>query len=117
MVGIKPKTTLQMIAVQDIGKYGLWAFEKHDELNCRAIDIAGDALPMPEAAKIIVAAAGRTVEFEQTPIEEVRRFSADFAIMLEWFDRVGYNADIGHNEKESAIRPTPFAEWVKTVEW
>jgi uncharacterized protein YbjT (DUF2867 family) len=117
MVGIEPTTVLQMIAVRDIGKYGLWVFEKHEELNGREIDIAGDALTMPEAAKIISKAAGRTVEFVQTPIEEVRKFSDDFAAMLEWFDRVGYNADIERNAIESGIRPTSFAEWAHTAVW
>jgi hypothetical protein len=37
--------------------------------------------------------------------------------MLEWFDRVGYNADIERTAKESGIRPTLLAEWVSTVEW
>jgi uncharacterized protein YbjT (DUF2867 family) len=117
MVGIEPTTVLQMIAVRDIGKYGLWVFEKHEELNGREIDIAGDALTMPEAAKIISKAAGRTVEFVQTPIEEVRKFSDDFAAMLEWFDRVGYNADIERNAIESGVRPTSFAEWAHTAVW
>ena len=117
MVALKPETVLQMIAVQDIGKYGFWAFENHMALNGRAIDIAGDALTMPAAAKIIGTAAGRTVEFVQTPIEEVRKLSADFAVMLEWFDRVGYNADIERNAKESGIKPTKFVEWAAKVKW
>ena len=117
MVGIKPETVLQMIAVQDIGKYGFWAFENHKALNGRAIDIAGDALTMPAAAKIIGTAAGKAVEFVQTPIEEVRKFSADFAVMLEWFDRVGYNAEIEGNAKESGIKPTKFFEWAVKVKW
>ena len=117
MVALKPETVLQMIAVQDLGKYGFWAFENHKALNGRAIDIAGDALTMPAAAKIIGTAAGRTVEFIQTPIEEVRKFSADFASMLEWFDRVGYNADIEQNAKESGIKPTKFVEWAAKVKW
>ncbi|OGC01307.1 NmrA family protein [candidate division KSB1 bacterium RBG_16_48_16] len=117
MIGMKPETTLQMIAVQDVGKYGLWAFEQHRKLNGRAIDIAGDALTMPEAAKLISKAAGKKVEFVQVPIEEVRKASEDFAIMLEWFDRVGYNADIDATSKESGIAPTTFEQWVTTVDW
>ena len=117
MVGIKPETVLQMIAVQDIGKYGLWAFENYKTLNGRAIDIAGDALTMPEAAKIIGKAAGRSVEFVQTPIDEVRKSNGDFATMLEWFDRVGYNADIDKTSKESGVKPTKFAEWASKVTW
>jgi uncharacterized protein YbjT (DUF2867 family) len=116
-VGITPETVLQMIAVEDIGKYGAWAFEKHQELNGRAIDIAGDALTMPETAKIISNTTGKAVEHFQVPIEEVRKFSEDFAIMLEWFDRVGYEADIAGRAKESGIRPTTFGEWAASADW
>jgi hypothetical protein len=83
-----------MIGVEDIGKYGLIAFEQHDKLNGEAIDIAGDAKTMPETAEILGKAMGKSVTFVQVPIEEVRKFSEDFAIMLEWFDRVGYEVDI-----------------------
>ena len=116
-VGIKPGTVLQMIAVEDIGKYGAWAFASAETLNGRAIDIAGDARTMPEAAKIIGAAAGRQVEFVPTPIEEVRKFSADFAVMLEWFDAVGYNADISSIAQESGIRPKTLAQWASAADW
>ena len=116
-VGIKPETVLQMIAVEDIGKYGCWAFEKQQELNGREIDIAGDALTMPETAKIISSAAAKTVEHFQVPIEEVRKFSEDFALMLEWFDRVGYEADIAGRAKESGIKPTTFAGWAARADW
>jgi uncharacterized protein YbjT (DUF2867 family) len=116
-VGIAPETTLQMIAVEDIGKYGLWAFENPEKLNGRGIDIAGDGLTMPESARIIGEAAGRKVEFVRVPIEEVRKGSADFAAMLEWFDRVGYDADIAATSRESGVRPTTFRQWASRVNW
>jgi uncharacterized protein YbjT (DUF2867 family) len=117
MIGIQPETVLQMISVANIGKYGCWAFENHQKLNGRAIDIADDAQTMLEAAKVIGQAAGKSVEFVSVPIEEVRKFSEDFAIMLEWFDRVGYDADIAKISNESDIRPVTFQEWSKKVDW
>jgi len=116
-VGIKPTTSLQMVAVQDIGQYGKLAFERHAELNGKAIDIAGDALTMPQAAEIISRAAGRQVVHFQVPIAEVRKFSEDFALMLEWFDAVGYDADIAGNAKTYGIRPTTFADWAAQAAW
>ena len=110
-VGMKPTTPLQMIAVADIGKYGAWAFTNHEALNGRGVDIAGDSLTMPEAAAVIARVTGKPVTFVPVPIEAVREASADFAAMLEWFDRVGYDVDIPAMAKESGIRPTSFAEW------
>jgi uncharacterized protein YbjT (DUF2867 family) len=116
-VALKPGTALQMIAVADVGKYGRLTFEKHEELNGQAIDIAGDSPTMPEAAKIISQASGRTVEFAPPPIEAVRKSSEEFAVMLEWFDRVGYDADIAGNAARYRIPPTSFRDWARSVRW
>jgi uncharacterized protein YbjT (DUF2867 family) len=117
MVALKPATSLQMIAVEDIGKYGLWAFQNHEKLNGRAFDIAGDALTMPQTAKALSAASGRTIGFVPVPIEEVRKASEDYALMLQWFDRVGYDVNIQAMAKESGIKPTPFAQWAPKIKW
>jgi uncharacterized protein YbjT (DUF2867 family) len=112
-VALKPTTALQMIATADIGRYGLWAFEHHADLNGREVDIAGDEKTMPEAARILSEAWGRPIRFVPLAIEAVRSQSEDYALMLEWFDRVGYNADIRTRSKESGIAPTTFASWAK----
>ena len=117
MMAIKPDTSLQMIAVGDIGKYGRWAFDEHDRLKGREIDIAGDSKTMPETARIISRAAGHEVAFAPPPIEDVRKGSADFASMLEWFDRVGYDADVPGTSRESGIRPTTLEEWASRQKW
>ena len=116
-VAIEPDTQLQMIAVADIGKHGARAFEKHAELNGKALDLAGDELTMPEVAAVLGQVLGHPVRFVQASIEDVRKFSEDYAIMLEWFDRVGYDVDIPRLERETGIKPTPFKEWVKQVDW
>jgi uncharacterized protein YbjT (DUF2867 family) len=117
VMSVQPTTRLQMIAVQDIGKYGLMAFEKDAEMKGRAVDIAGDELTMPETARMLSDETGREIVHVQPPIEEVRKGSMDYAIMLEWFDAVGYNVDIHDNAREFGIPPTRFADWAKTVSW
>jgi len=111
MVALAPETVLQMIAVADIGKYGRAVFERHEELAGQAIDIAGDALTMPQIAETLGQVLGRRIEFVRSSIDEVRKASEDFAIMLEWFDRVGYDADIAATAQRFGIRPTTFREW------
>lgn len=117
MVGLRPETVLQMIAVQDIGRYGRLAFERHRELNGRALDIAGDELTMPQTAAILSEITGRQITFEPVPLEQVREFSEDFALMLEWFDAVGYNADIAALEAQFEVPPTRLREWAKQQSW
>jgi uncharacterized protein YbjT (DUF2867 family) len=116
-VALEPETKLQMIAVADIGKYAAWAFDDAAKLNGRALDIAGDELTMPETAAILSKYVGRKVEYVQAPIEEVRKFSEDYAIMLEWFDETGYDVDIAKNAQESGIAPTKFDAWAAAQKW
>lgn len=116
-MGLTPSTRLQMIARADIGKYLLAAFERFEALNGQGIDIAGDELTMPEAARHIAEAAGHAVTHVPVPVDEVRKQSADYAAMLEWFEATGYDADIAVNARTFGIRPTPFADWAKQVSW
>ena len=101
----------------DIGKYGALAFERHEDLNGRAIDIAGDELTAPEVARVLAAATGREIRFVQVPIEDVRSFSEDFALILQWFDKGGVRADIAGNAREFGIQPTHFKDWASGQNW
>ncbi len=108
-----PGVKLQMIAVDDIGWFGARAFTDAAALNRREIDIAGDARTMREAAGILTETLGRPIAFAQTPIEQVRQYSKDLATMLEWFERVGYNADIAGLEHEFGRTLTKLPQWAR----
>jgi uncharacterized protein YbjT (DUF2867 family) len=116
-IALRADTPLQMIAVDDLGAYGRLVFEQAAQFNGRELDIAGDELTMPEAARVLGEAMRRRVEFEAVPIEAVRQGSADFAIMLEWFDRVGYDVHIRSRSRECGIPPTPLAAWAAKARW
>lgn len=60
---------------------------------------------------------GRPVKFVETPKADVRKAGEDYAIMPEWFDRVGYNADIPTLASKYGIRPIALDEWAKLVDW
>jgi uncharacterized protein YbjT (DUF2867 family) len=112
-VALAPGVKLQMIAVEDIGWFGARAFTHAAALNRREIDIAGDVRTMPEAAEILAKALGWPIAFAQTPIEQVRQFSKDVALMMEWFENVGYSADIGGLEREFGRKFTKLPEWAR----
>ena len=106
-----PETPLQMIAVRDIGVYAARAFTDAERLNRREIDLAGDVAMMPEVERALSAGLGRPIEYVRIPMAEVRKNSEDFALMLEWFERVGYEADIAGLEREFGTRSTKLREW------
>ena len=111
---MRPDLKLQMIAVSDIGLHAARAFIHAEKLNRREIDLAGDSATMPEVATALSQGLGRTITFVQIPMSEVRKNSEDFAAMLEWFDRVGYDVDVVDLASTSGIRPTTLVEWAAT---
>ena len=68
---------------------------------------------MPEAAGILTEALGRPIAFAQTPIEQVRQYGKDMAVMLEWFEHVGYSADIAGLEREFGRALTKLPDWAR----
>jgi hypothetical protein len=70
---------------------------------------------MPETAEVLGSALGRTISYVQIPLADVRKNSEDFALMLDWFDRVGYDADIAGTAREFGIRPTRLEQWAASL--
>jgi uncharacterized protein YbjT (DUF2867 family) len=112
---LNPNTVLQMIAVADIGQYGALAFTDSARFKNLELDIAGDAVTLPQAAAVLSSALGRPIEYLRIPISEVRKNSEDFALMLEWFDTVAYDADIAGTAKEYGVKPTSLKEWASRL--
>jgi uncharacterized protein YbjT (DUF2867 family) len=110
---LSPDTKLQMIAVDDVGWFGARAFTHAAALNGREIDLAGDVRTMREAAKALTETLGRPIAFAQTPIEQVRQYSNEMALMLEWFERVGYSADVACLEREFGRALTKLPDWAR----
>ncbi len=116
-MGLNPRTKLQMVAVDDIGKFGLMLFERHEEMNKAEIDIAGDERTMPEIASILGKAMGRKLEFVEVPKSEIRKWSEDNAVMLEWFEREGYSVDRAALKSKYGIDLISLDEWAGSVNW
>jgi uncharacterized protein YbjT (DUF2867 family) len=113
VTALKPETKLQMVAVDDIGKFSAAAFVEADKFKGAEIEYAGDAVTMPEAAAALSELTGKKITYQPIPIEAVRANSDDFARMLEWFDAVGYGADIPSLESRWGIRPITLKQWVR----
>lgn len=91
---LKPATSLQMIAVDDIGAFAALAFARPQEFIGQALELAGDSLTMPQVAAAMTRATGQPVRFVEVPLEQVAAFSQETADMLAWFNDYGYEADI-----------------------
>src|SRR5476649_311434 len=85
---------LQQIAVADIAQFTALVIEGRESFLGQRIDIASDELTGATAAAAISEVSGRQIKYTALPIDAVRQFNEDQARMFEWFDRVGYDADV-----------------------
>ncbi len=109
---------LQQIALESIGGFAALVIERRESFLGRRIDIASDDLTGKQAAEILTRVSGRTIEYVELPLAELRKSNEDFGKMFEWFDRVGYSVDIGALRRDypEVTWPT-FEHWAKAQNW
>lgn len=113
---LKPETRLQMIAVDDIGAFAAMAFEHPGRWQGRAIDIAGDELPMSGIAQSFSRATGHEVRYEQIGWEQFQQQAGrEMTTMYRWFESTGYHVDIPAIRREYP-NLTNFERWLH-VDW
>ncbi len=118
MLPLRPETKLQMIAVKDIGEFGAAAFLRPNEFIGQAIDLAGDALTMPEVTAHLSRTMGRQVRFQQMPDDQAEAaLGRDFALMFRWFNEVGFAVDIPALKKRFGIPLTAFTHILTQADW
>jgi len=115
---MKPDRKLAMVALKDIGEFGAGAFMRPKDFLGQAIDFAGDDLTMIEAATLLTKAMGRTIRFQEFPVDQAEAtMGHDLALMFKWFNDVGYAIDIPALQQKFGIPLTTFTEWMTTIDW
>ena len=109
---------LQQIAVADIAQFNALVIERRESFLGQRIDIASDELTAATAAAAISEASGRPIEYTALPIDTVRQWNDDQARMFEWFDRVGFDADIvGLRSLYPEVDWHRFSIWAHQQDW
>lgn len=112
------KRVLQLVALEDIGAFVAALVERRELVFGKRFDIAGDELSGEEQAKILSQAIGRPINYQEIPSAAARQQSEDTALMFEWFDRVGYDADIAALRRDfPEVRWHSFADWAHGFDW
>jgi len=115
---MRPDRKLAMVALRDIGEFGAAAFIRPKDFLGEAIDLAGDELTIPEVAALSTKAMGRSIRFQEFPLDQVEAaMGHDLDTMFRWFNDVGYTIDVPGLTQKFGIPLTSFTEWAKTVEW
>ena len=112
-MGLSPDKPLQLIAVDDIGAFAALVFAYPERFIGQGIEIAGDELTELQMAETMAKIAGRPVDLVEPTAPPP---SEDMALMTQWFDRAGYEADI------SGLRTLlpglmTFEIWLKKNGW
>jgi uncharacterized protein YbjT (DUF2867 family) len=108
---LSPETTLQSVAVDDIGAFVAKAFAAPADSAGREFELAGDELPLAGYAAAIGRDLGAPVGYFEVPWEAVREQSEDIYLMYRYFEREGYKADIAALRAEYPGLHT-FEQWL-----
>ena len=114
---LDPDKSLQQVSVDDIGAFAAMAFENPEKWIGRELDLAGDESTMVQLAETFGRVMGQRVEYVQVPWEEFREaYGEDLTVMYEWFNEVGYEADI-NTLRDEYSGLTTFEKYLRNHGW
>ena len=117
-MGVLPDKKLQMISVQEIADFTTLAIEQRSAFRGKRVNIASDELVPHEFTSQIAKASGAKVGYYAIPIDQVRQQNEDFARMYDWFNRVGYSADIPKLKRDyPQVHWRTFHDWATKQDW
>jgi uncharacterized protein YbjT (DUF2867 family) len=117
-LAMPPRRVLQLVALADIGAFVSAMVERREQVFGKRFDFAGDELSGEAQAKILSQAIDRPIAYQEIPIAVARQQSEDVALMFEWFDKVGYDADIAALHRDFPdVRWHSFADWAREFDW
>jgi len=112
-IGMKPDKPLQMIAVDDIGKFALIAFENPEQYIGQDLELAGDELTEMQIVEAMAKVIGSPVNFAPPSGPQP---SEDLTKMVNWFNKKGYEADISTLRSINKDLMT-LENWLKKNNW
>ncbi|MGR9129646.1 NmrA/HSCARG family protein [Rhizobium leguminosarum] len=115
---LPPARVLQQVTIDDIGAFVATLAERREQVFGKRFDIAGDELSGAQQAKILSEVLGRPITYRELPIAAIRQQSEDTALMFEWFDRTGYDADIAALRRDVPdVGWHSYADWARGFDW
>jgi uncharacterized protein YbjT (DUF2867 family) len=113
--------SLQYIAVGDIARFVVKAFEHRTDFLGHRIDLAGDQLNGEQGAEVLSHVLGRAVRpvalsLDGFPVQG--ELAASIALMLRWLDTTGFSVDIGRLHREHPdVGWRSLEQWARAQDW
>jgi uncharacterized protein YbjT (DUF2867 family) len=109
---------LQQIALEDIGRFAAHVIENREKFLGKRIDIASDEIDGGQTARLLSSLNGHDINYFEISIDDIRKQIEDIAVMYEWFDKVGFGADIkGLRRDYPDIGWHSFKDWAGKQDW
>src|SRR5581483_6812327 len=107
-------TRMQLIASDDVGSFARAAFHDPERYHGRNIELAAEALTMPEVARVLSEVTHRRVIAQGLTPEQAlsRGLHAGWVRSQEWSNEIGYDARIA-DLQQYGIPLTPFSQWAR----
>jgi len=110
--------SLQMVSTDDLGHAAAVALANPDEFVGEAVDLAGDERTLAETADVLSEVTGVDVTPVHVPIEDAyESFGEEFTVMCEWFNEVGYAADIDALADRFGFEFATLGEYLRENGW
>jgi len=107
-------TKLQQISAEDIGRFVGVVVNEREKMFGQRINIAGDAISGNDVAEVLTKVLGKEVKYEGFSPDYLRQQSEDMANMFDWFNNIGYSADL---EKLKQYNLLSFEAWALKQDW
>jgi uncharacterized protein YbjT (DUF2867 family) len=116
--GVVPNRKLQVISVPEIAEFLTLVLEQPRTFQGRRINLASDETTPEGISLELSRVLGKNVRYQAIPLDELRKQSEDMALMYDWFNRVGYSADIAKLRHDyPQVHWRSFPEWVAKQDW
>ncbi|MFJ5722365.1 NmrA/HSCARG family protein [Streptomyces sp. NPDC093149] len=111
-------TPLQQVARQDLGCVVAAVVADPDRWTGQRIEVAGDDPTPVRMAEEIGRAAGGTVAFRRTPLEDLRTINPDMFAMYRFLTDTGYQVDLEALRAQFPDVPwTSYGAWADAQNW
>lgn len=111
-------TPLQQVARQDLGRVVAAVVADPDRWTGQRVEVAGDDPTPVRMAEEIGRAAGGTVTFHRSPLEDLRTANPDMFAMYSFFVNGGYQVDMAALRTQFPAVPwTSYATWAQAQDW
>ncbi len=116
--GVLSDRKLQVISLPEIAEFTTLAVESPQSFRGKRINIASDELTPTEIARQLSERVGKKLAYQAVPLDAVRKQSEDMAKMYDWFNRVGYSADIPKLKHDyPQVQWGSFQDWAARQDW